>query len=273
MSRVERRMYARRKKKRVRWILAALAVMALGGAWFLGRGGFSSEALPSPSPTPVARAYDTTPESREVTLPAETWYAIQTGVYSTREAADTRAKDYTARGAPGTVIQDGAKWRVFIACYGSEEDAASVRDRLGDRQQVDTYLFSWVCPELRLRLTGQAGQLDVAEAGFTLMTSTAAALRDAATLLDAGQLTTAEAAAKADALANQMALWAETARSRFGGRMPGLIQGMLAFTDGFPARAKAIRAAAASATDLSAALKGQAMSLFAEIILWRQGMQ
>ncbi len=271
MGRVEKRMYKRRRR-RIRWLAALAMILAACAVLLLRERPFISESIGQPAPSPVARAYDATVETREVTLNAETWYAIQTGVYSTPDAAGERAGAFASRGAPGTVIQEGDKWRVFIACYGSEADAASVRTRLGDRQQVDTYLYSWSCPEVRLRLTGQAGQLDVVEAGFTLLPSAAAALRDAAMLLDAGQLTTAEAAAQAEALASQMTLWAKTARERFGHRIPDLVQAMLTLTEGFETCVQAIRSAEKSATTLSAELKGQAMSLYDSIVTWRSAL-
>ncbi len=269
MTRVERRMYKYRRRSRLRWIIVTAALLIAGVALYTQGTPFSSAPIGEATPPPAA---STEVQTREVTLSAEAWYAIQTGVYSTREAADERAAAFTGRGAPGTVIRDGDKWRVFIACYGSEADAAAVRTRLGDRQQVDTYLYAWEMPEVRLRLTGQTDQLDAVEAGFTLLTSAAAALRDAAILLDAGELTTQEAANRAAAIADQAELWTKTARARFGRRIPDLVQSMLAIADGMAVRTDAIRKAADSATTLSAELKGQAMGLYDEAVQWRTAL-
>lgn len=271
MGRVETRVYKRRRS-RAKAIRRTALLLLLGGAavlvWRSLPEGFVSERIAQPTATPVTAAYDQTVETREVTLPAEAWYAIQTGVFSTEEAALQKADAYTDRGAPGTVVQEGEKWRVFIACYGTEADASAVRTRLGEKQRVETYLYTWTCPELRLRLTGKAGQLDVVEAGFTLLTSTAAALRDTAMEVDAAQLTAGEAAAAVTALDGQIRLWQETARSRFGQSIPPLVQSMLDITEGWSARYEALQAAA-DATALSAALKAQAMGLYDEICTWR----
>lgn len=274
MGRVETRMYRRRQKRaaRLRWllllgILAVAAVLLVRG----GQASFIMEHIGVPTPAPRTADFDRTTQTREVTLPAETWYAIQTGVFSTQEAAIQKADAYTQRGAPGTVVRQGEKWRVFIACYGTEGEASAVRTRLETNQKVDTYLYTWACPELCMRLSGMTGQLDAAEAGFTLLTSTATALRDTAMELDAAQLTTQEAAAAVDALDSAVKLWEETARSRFSGMMPPLFQDMLTITTNWDNRCAALRKAA-DATALSAALKAQAMGMFDEICTWRANL-
>lgn len=274
MGRVETRMY-KRKKQRAKTYRRVIILFLLGcAALLLWRGRyvpFIAERIGLPTPTPVTSTYDQTVETREVTLAEENWYAIQTGVFSTQEAALQKADDYTERGAPGTVVQEGEKWRVFIACYGTESDASAVRTRLEQNQKVDTYLYAWKCPELRLRLTAKAGQLDAVEAGFTLLTSTASALRDTATALDAAQLTTQEVAAAVDALDGQITLWEDTVRSRFGKAVPDLVKSMQTITGGWSARYDALQAAD-SATELSASLKEEAMGMYDEIIAWRNAL-
>ena len=272
MGRVETRMYRRKKQRSKLLRRTVLILMLLLGAVLLLRKYPSAlviERLGGPTATPLTSAYDQTVESREVTLAEECWYAIQTGVFSTEEAACQKADAYAERGAPGTVIREGEKWRVFIACYGTEPEAASVRTRLEERQKVDTYLYAWKCPELRLRLTGKAGQLDAVEAGFTLLMSTASALRDTATELDAAQLTTQEAAAAVTALDDQIKLWEDTIRSRFGKKLPELVQDQLTIAANWKNRVAAMKEAS-TATDLSAALKAQAMGLYDEIAAWRR---
>ena len=275
MGRVETRIYRQkqRKAKWRRWLLGIAAVMVrVVLLWRGGQAAFMTDYIGLPAPTPLDTAFDRTVETREVTLNAETWYAIQTGVFSTQEAAVQKADAYTQRGAPGTVVRQGEKWRVFIACYGTEEEATAVRMRLESNQKVDTYLYAWECPEVRLRLSGMAGQLDAAEAGFTLLTTTAATLRDMAMELDAAQLTTQEVLQAARALGEQIDLWEDTVRSRFGKSVPALVEGMLTITGGWDARYAALTAAQ-DATALSAALKAQAMGMFDDICTWRTALK
>lgn len=272
MGRVETRMYKRKRRRKKTLRIAVLILLLAGGALIAWKGlpdGFRIERIQSPTATPVTSAFDQTVETREVTLAEETWYAIQTGVFSTEEAALQKADAYTERGAPGTVVQEGEKWRVFIACYATEADASAVRTRLGEYQKVDTYLYTWTCPELRLRLTGKAGQLDVVEAGFTLLSSTASSLRDTATDLDAAQLTTQEAGSAVAALDDQIALWEDTIRSRFDKSIPDLVQDLLTISANWEARCSALQEAS-TATALSAELKAQGMGMFDEIAAWRR---
>ena len=163
MGRVEQRLYRQQMARRRlgRMIVLMLLIFA-AGALTLSRNAAShltAETIAQPTATPIAAAYDQTVVSREITLAAETWYAIQTGVFSNEDAAREKAELLTDRGAPGAVVEDCEKWRVFIACYGTETDAASVRQRLGENQRIETYLYRWTCPELQLRLKGMAGQV------------------------------------------------------------------------------------------------------------------
>lgn len=274
MGRVETRLYKRRHRRsraiRVGVVLCLLTAAVLL-AWKRLPGNFITELIALPTATPVTSAYDQTVETREVTLAEETWYAIQTGVFSSKEAAAQKAEAYTPRGAPGTVVQEGEKWRVFIACYGTEADASAVRARLEQNQKVETYLYGWKCPQLRMRLTGKKGQLDVVEAGFTLLSSTASTLRDAATALDAAQLTTQEAVSAVAALDGQIDLWEKTLRSRFGRSLPDLAERMLSVTAAWDVRCRRLQATD-SATELSAALKAEAMGMYDELIAWRSAL-
>lgn len=274
MGRVEQRLYRQQMARRRlgRMIVLTLLIFA-AGALTLTRNAAShltAETIAQPTATPIA-AYDQTVVSREITLAAETWYAIQTGVFSNEDAAREKAELLSDRGAPGAVVEDGEKWRVFIACYGTETDAASVRQRLGENQRIETYLYRWTCPELQLRLKGMAGQVDVAEAGFTLLLQAARTLRDTASLLDAGELTLTEAREQITALDGQLTLWRQTAQERFGRNPPSPIKELLALSDAWaPIRGNLENQD--SKTALSAQLKLEGIGLFGRMIALRQGM-
>ena len=150
MGRVEKRLYKRKRQRRKcirQMVFLLLVTAAVLVAWGRMPDHFSAEWIGTPTATPIASAFDRTKQSREIILEEENWYAIQTGVFSTEAAAVQKADAYAQRGAPGTVIQEGEKWRVFIACYKTAEEAAAVRTRLEEKQQVETYLYTWTCPE------------------------------------------------------------------------------------------------------------------------------
>ena len=274
MGRVEQRLYRQQMARRRlgRMIVLTLLIFA-AGALNLSRNAAShltAETIAQPTATPIAAAYDQTVVSREITLAAETWYAIQTGVFSNEDAAREKAELLSDRGAPGAVVEDGEKWRVFIACYGTETDAASVRQRLGENQRIETYLYRWTCPELQLRLKGMAGQVDVAEAGFTLLLQAARTLRDTASLLDVGELTLTEAQEQIT-VDGQLTLWRQTAQERFGRNPPSPIKELLALSDAWaPIRGNLENQD--SKTALSAQLKLEGIGLFGRMIALRQGM-
>lgn len=272
MGRVERRVYRRKLARRrcvrtvVLLVLLAVAVAAVLGQERRAR--LSAEAITQPTATPIAVSYDQRLVEREVILPEETWYAIQTGVFSTQEAAQEKAGVLTQRGAPGAVVQDGDKWRVFIACYGTETDAASVRQHLGENQRVETYLYRWTCPELQLRLKGMAGQVDVVEAGFTLMMQSVRLLRDTASLLDAGELTQLEAKQALSEQESQVRLWEKTANDRFGRNPPSPVKELLNQLQAWTAALDACRQQETK-TALSAQLKLEGIGLFENMVMLR----
>lgn len=275
MGRVEQRIYrqrmARRKLAR-RLLLTALLVSVAVLIWRQQQQSrLSAETIAQPTATPIVAGYDQSIVSREVTLAEEIWYAIQTGVFSSREAAEEKANALTDRGAPGAVVQDGEKWRVLIACYETETDAAAVRQRLGEEQRVETYLYRWHCPELQLRLKGMAGQVDVAEAGFTLMLQAVRMLRDTASLLDVGEMTLLEAQEALKAQEAQVTLWTQTALKRFGSNPPSPVKELLTLSQEWESACASCKSLETK-TALSAQLKLTGIGLFDAMIVLRETM-
>ena len=261
MSRRQRRIRRRRGQAAGILMLIAAGLIVLTGlrTHLPGREDFSARSVSQPTATPVTSAFDETVVSRQVSLPADVWYAIQTGVYSSQEAALSRTDLYAERGAPGYAAEDGGKWRVFIACYGSRTDASAVRERLSTLQKVDTHLHEWLLPAVTLQLSGMAGQLDVAEAGLTLPSQTAALLRESAVALDAGESSMSSIRDSLASMDDSVTLWAKTARERFLPPRPVMVEQILSCTDRWTEQYRALRSAEA-ATALSAALKIHAMT-------------
>ena len=110
MGRVEQRLYRQQMARRRlgRMIVLMLLIFA-AGALTISRNAAShltAETIAQPTATPIAAAYDQTVVSREITLAAETWYAIQTGVFSKRgcragESGTAHRPRRTGRGCRG----------------------------------------------------------------------------------------------------------------------------------------------------------------------------
>ena len=105
MGRVEQRLYRQQMARRRlgRMIVLMLLIFA-AGALTLSRNAAShltAETIAQPTATPIAAAYDQTVVSREITFAAETWYAIQTGVFSNEDAAREKAELLTGRSCRG----------------------------------------------------------------------------------------------------------------------------------------------------------------------------
>lgn len=274
MARMER-YKQRRGQARLRnalLFLSALVVMAGLASRWKQRGGLLVNAVLAPTATPVAAVFDETMETREIALPEQTWYAIQTGIFTARDAAQRCADTYADRGAPGLVVKEGEKYRVLIASYGQQTDAAAVRERLAREQQVETWLYPWVCPALTLRLTGMAGQLDVAAAGLELSSQTACLLRDAAIELDAGVATVQDTLVLLDEVDGRMKVWADTARSRFTRPYPALLDMELTLAEHWAATGSSLRQTSGSVTGFSAAIKCEAMRLYAQTLSMRASL-
>lgn len=108
------------------------------GALTLSRNAAShltAETIAQPTATPIAAAYDQTVVSREITLAAETWYAIQTGVFSNEDAAREKAELLTDRGAPGAVVEDGEKV-ARVHCLLRHGDGCRIRAAAAGRKSA-----------------------------------------------------------------------------------------------------------------------------------------
>lgn len=227
MARMQYKIYRRQSRRRkIRQMLLALlmltAAVILVSRW-RSLGALTVKPVVPPTATPVSAGFDQTADSRTVTLPASVWYALQTGIYTDETAALRTAAQYADRGAPGYVLAQDGKYRVLIACYGSKDDAESVRTRLSERQSVETYVYEWPCTEVSMQMSGMAGQLDVAEAALSLLDDTASQLRELAIGCDKSEYTFDEAIAAVSGIMEQISLVSDTLSARFPKPLPAFV--------------------------------------------------
>lgn len=262
--RTERRRSLGRSGLGARALMALSALVVIAGliSRFTGGEELTASVVATPTPTPLTAAFDETVETRQVTCPAETWYCLQTGVFSTAQAAEEKSGAYADRGAPGYVALDGDKYRVLLSAYGTQEEAQRVRERLDTQQAVDTYIHEMTRPELPLQLTGMRGQLDVIEAAMALLPALADQWRDAALLVDRGEMTLEETQRMAAESLEQCQVMLEVLTQRFVSPVPALAQRLeLLCTAGAEAAARLEEAARRDLTTASAQLKMEALGL------------
>ena len=140
MSRVQRRIYQQRRERiffrRIILMFTLLVILAGLASRLDTRNAIKADPVLQPTPTPVSRSYDETPDTREFILPAGTWYTLQTGIYTDEAAARQKAEEFSNRGAPGFVLQDGDRYRVLIAAYATQDDADTVRALMQESRAV-----------------------------------------------------------------------------------------------------------------------------------------
>ncbi len=262
--RAERKRMGRGNGWATRALLGLSALVVLAGIVSRVRGGseLTATVVATPSPTPLTAAFDETMETRQLLLEAEGWYCLQSGVFSTLEAAQAKSSAYAGRGAPGFVAPDGDKFRVLLSAYASQEDALRVKDRLSAQQGVETYVHQMIRPALHLQLSGMRGQLDVIDAAAALLPSLARTWRDTALLVDRGELASEELATLAQENAEQSRVMLRVLEERFLSPAPPLAQQLQQLLSGAEASAGRIgEAAQDSLTTASAQLKMEALAL------------
>lgn len=74
-------------------------------------------------------------------IPEISVYALQAGVFSEQENADTFAESLQQKGGAGYILEEEGSYRVMIAGYLTQEEAENVKDRLESEQSMETKVF------------------------------------------------------------------------------------------------------------------------------------
>lgn len=202
------------------------AVIVLSG--LTNRGGEQPIIQPvaTETPIPLEAAFDETPESRELTLPGGTWYALQLGAFETEAGARDLAEQYGSRGAAGYVWLDG-RYRTLAAIYPSREDAQNVRQQLLSQHSIESYLYEVPIPALTVRMKGMKGQIDILQAAFSHAAELTSSLQALSVRMDRQELSVAEACEALNALKAQMELVALRLEQRFTTPRNAAVQGLI----------------------------------------------
>lgn len=178
-----RRIRVRRRFLRVLAILCLLALLVSGGFYLLNKNGWIPLNL-SLSPSPTLSPDEVKADTRVMKIPGEVWYALQLGVFSSRDAADAVAAQYLSRGAAAYLYEDGASFRVLAAAYKTRAEAQTVMSRLKTDHGIETFIFELSRGEVTLKVHGQAAQLTALESAYTCLSGAGGLLADLSAGLD-----------------------------------------------------------------------------------------
>ena len=178
------------------WIGTAAALMLPGLIGWAWRAGWITLTLPvftSAQPAAALAPADLQKEERTLTLPGQSWFALQLGAFDDRASALALAETYQSRGAAGYLALHQGSYRVLAAAYGTRTDAQQVQTQLKARHGVEAVITEIVRPEITLRLTGRAAQLTALEDAWTAVSQWTEQLSALSQAMDQGQTEQAEA--------------------------------------------------------------------------------
>lgn len=154
-GRLKIKRYKTRRNSRGWLLLAVILLLATLGTLLWGRESMQGLLIfPSPTLSPSESRQDT----RTVTLPGKSWFALQLGVFENEESARELAESFRARGAGALVTQQG-NYRVLAAAYESRADAQMVQNQLRSQHGVEAYIWEIARQEIMMKISGQAAQL------------------------------------------------------------------------------------------------------------------
>ncbi len=248
------------------------AVLLLSGLlWRNGGDGLELAVKDTPTPIPTDFVFDETMESREITLPSRTWYALQLGAFEKEEAAADLAKAFQNRGAAGYVWQDN-RFRVLGALYATAQELQTVREQLSEKRSVDSYPYEIALPPLTLRMKGMKGQLDILEAGFIHGDDLVKQLQELSVLMDRQERTVPEAVERLNTLREEMQTVALRVSQRFTPPRHQAVQGLIDNFDQFGAFTKEVKDTG-SAVQLATDIKYQAIAALNRLKTIYDGLQ
>ncbi len=230
-GRLKTRIYKTRRSGAGRaWLLILLLALPAVGV-HLRRGG-SLVLLPSSVPeaasSPVSRTG--APESRQITLPGRTWYALRMASYDAETDARRQADSLRGRGAAGYLYRDESYW-VLGAAYEKRSDAQKVQQQLRLLHQIDAPIAGIARPEITLRLTGQAAQLTALSDAYDLMDQAAEQLSALSQELDARAMTGQDVLPALSSQRDTAEALSARLADLFGWEMPTAVRDMKAMLD------------------------------------------
>ena len=165
---------------------------ALARASDADTGAKNTPVAPSPSPTVPERVAVET----EIVMPAVAYYALQIGVYTSRDNADKQSAELKRIGAAGYVREDGGRYRVLAAAYPDRESMEKVASQLR-AEGIESAEYLIECAARTLTVTAGADDAAVVQSAAGAPGKALTMLYDAAIAFDRDGRTVEEGVAAA----------------------------------------------------------------------------
>lgn len=195
----------------------------------------------------------------DVVLPAISCFAVQSGVYSSYDNAQSQANMLKGSGEAGYILQDGDRYRVLSSAFENEADARSLKER-HTAQGRDSALYAISTNSASYRVSALEEQLNGVSAGFSAIANAQKALSSIVLKLDSGlcdaQNAQSELRSANSTLQSDMSLLCE-----YKGEHAALSDILLCYQDCSAAMEKAANASPSDASAFSAEIKYALLSV------------
>ena len=149
---------------------------------------------PSGDALSVSLSSDSSSFTSTLDVPSISCFALQMGVFSSKDNADKLSEEMRSKGAGGYVYSDGSVYRVLASCYQSESEARTVKERLIS-EGTDCAIYAMATPTVTFSITANQQQTEQLKEGFTALYQAQNALCEACIDFDSKSMTVSEGAA------------------------------------------------------------------------------
>ena len=181
-------------------LLIAGVFLFVGAAVFTGKvindtispliesiGAYSPEDDIPPTSTPAGDINTGDTTTCTLTIPNCQVYAVQMGVFSVEENAQSYSKTIRKLGGAGYVHEEEGFYYVFAMCYSEKDDALSVTSSLKD-QGYSGYVYTLTHQGLKMEVRGAEDALQRLNLASECISGVVSRLEDASILLDKAEV-------------------------------------------------------------------------------------
>lgn len=96
----------------------------------------------------------------ELQWPSRTYYFVQAGAFSSSQAAQVMLQEYKDQGYPGTMLEQGNSFHLFVGVSGTKEEAQSL-SQYYEEQGMESYVKELSFPQVSFSSNGQESQWEL----------------------------------------------------------------------------------------------------------------